>query len=154
MRDPALIADGQSPTTADYLRGQFAGLAWNDMRYLPNAADTLQAEAHAQASGIATRLAEAAATDRSVLVVTHTVPFAELNASGDAPGTLTRFLDAYAGNTKVGEALAAQASRIRLAVCSHTHTPVSRTVIKGVPCLNLGSDYGALRFFVFHPETP
>ncbi|HRJ70971.1 MAG TPA: hypothetical protein PLS03_02035, partial [Terrimicrobiaceae bacterium] len=73
--------------------------------------------------------------------------------AAEVPERPSRFFDAYAGNTLVGERLAARADRIALAVCGHTHKPVPRITLRGIPCENVGSDPGNLRFVVFEQTT-
>lgn len=150
MRNPNLAIHGEPATLDHYHSGSFAGVVWNDMRHIPHAAETLESEARLQAEGIGRRLGEAVSSGRKVLVITHTVPFAELNGhAAETPGSPSRFFDAYAGNTLVGDRMAAHADRIALAVCGHTHKPVARVSLHGIPCENVGSDYGNLRYVVF-----
>ncbi len=151
MRDNALEVDGQPPTAEHYRAGQYAGLIWSDMLYMPGASASVESEAQLQADGIGRRLETAVASGRTILVVTHTVPFAELNqhASDNGLNAPSRFYHAYAGNTLVGSRLAAHGNRIALAVSGHTHKAVPRTIIQGVLCENVGSDQGKPQFVIF-----
>ena len=151
MRDPTLERDATFDPDA-YERGEFEGLRWNSAQHIPGGAGGVGEEAFAQAEGIRNRLEDAVKTGRTVLVATHTVPFREL-VKPALPGSPERFLDAYAGNSQVGNHLAACADRIQLAVCGHTHVRVGPRRIRGVNCLNVGSTYGALRFVLFDSET-
>ncbi len=148
MRSPTLEADGRRAELTDYQAGYFGGIAWNDMFNIPNAAENLQVEAALQAESIATRISEAAATGKSVLLVTHTLPFPELNAYLEQPENILHFFNAYAGNSMLSRHLEEVALGIRLAICGHTHAMVPLTSVRGIPCLNIGSDYGKLRFAV------
>lgn len=151
MRDPALEVDGLRASLDDYRAGQYAGKIWSDMRNMPHVGNSIDIEAGLQAEGIGRRLSDAAASGRTILVVTHTVPFAELNqhAMEDNEDGASRFYHAYAGNTLVGKRLLEHQDRIALAVCGHTHKPVPRRIIQGIPCENVGSDYGCPRFVIF-----
>jgi len=153
MRDPSLSADGKKAGIEDYLAGTFGGVTWNDMSNIPNASDILYQEAQQQADSILARLDLAVATGKPVLLITHTLPFPELNAHLHQPPTPLHFFNAYAGNTALSKRLPAYASQICLAVCGHTHAVVPLGKIHGIPCLNIGSDYGKLRFAVFETAS-
>ncbi len=154
MRERKLEIRGEPATLDHYRAGRYAGAVWNDMQRIPNAAETLESEARIQAEGIGRRLDDAVASGRTVLLITHTVPFAELNGhAADATMRPSQFFNAYAGNTLVGDRVAAHPDRIALAVCGHTRKEVPRTSIRGIPCANVGSDYGNLRFVLFDSAT-
>lgn len=149
MRAPGFALAGETPTTEHYQRGEFRGLVSNDFKYLPNASGSLAKEARVQAKGISTRLTQGLATGKRILLVTHTVPFPALIPRVGSPTKPIRFLDAYAGNSLLSQELAAYRGKIELAVCGHTHVHVARKIINGIPCINIGSEYGALGFVFY-----
>lgn len=140
---------GQTPSAADYQRGEFCGLICNDLKYLPNGAASLAREARTQAKGISARLAQALATGKRILLVTHTVPFPAMIPRLGSPTKPIRFLDAYSGNGLLSRELIPYRDKITLAVCGHTHHHVPLKIINGIPCLNIGSEYGSLRFVLY-----
>lgn len=134
----------------DYERGITSGgvLISNDPRMLACAHGT-ELEAKRQARNIARRVDAAIATDKPVLMVTHTVPFVELNARNINSHCDEYSLAAYSGNSLVGEMIKTRATRIDLLVCGHTHTKVSERAIHGVRSLNLGSSYGRVQSILY-----
>ncbi|CAN5336162.1 hypothetical protein BH09VER1_BH09VER1_52590 [soil metagenome] len=149
MQAPGFALAGQTPMVEDYQRGEFHGLVSNDLKYLPNGAASLAQEARFQAKGIANRLAKAHATGKRVLLVTHTVPFPALIPRVGSVTRPARFLDAYAGNALLSKELAPYRGKIELAVCGHTHVQVPLKIVNGIPCINIGSEYGALGFVFY-----
>lgn len=148
---PGIDVDGQSPSLSDYENGAFAGLSSPDAGWMPGIGHA--DEAAQQARAISRRLSVAADRGFPVLFATHTAPFASLLAGTAGRSSLPRFFDAFAGNRAIGILLCALGPSIALAVCGHTHVPIPLTRIQGIPCLNIGSAPGRIRFLVFDPQN-
>ena len=152
LAEPNLRVRGELVTETIYLSGGMGRLYWNDFRYIPNCGTRLQAEARNQAAGMATRMKAAISAGRRLLVATHTCPWRELN--GHPPrGNEFDILSAYSGNSLVGNELEKRAPSIEFLMCGHTHIPVLERKIHGIPCLNVGADYGVFRGVVYDTDT-
>jgi hypothetical protein len=138
----------------DYERGITSGgvLISNDMRMLACARGT-ELEAQRQAEEIGRRLDAAIATGKPVLVVTHTVPFSELNPDSKSPNDKASHPSAYSGNSLVGEVIKPRASRIDLLVCAHACAAVHEEIVQGVRSVNLGSSSDRIQGILYETET-
>ena len=85
---------------------------------------------------------EALAGARSILVATHTVPFAELLPPHH--GGQWDFARAYLGSPRLGE-LIARFANVSHAVCGHSHVPAEAR-IEHIRAINVGSGYREKRF--------
>lgn len=75
--------------------------------------------------------------NNSIICITHCLPFKELLPT---PVTsLDKYLAAFSGNTKIGETIL-QFPKIKYVFCGHTHQR-KETIINGIKCINIGSDY-------------
>lgn len=151
FRDPDIRHEGTAATLSDYRKCRFAGLVYPDTDRIPGL-ETMD-EAASQTKAISTRLSLAAGSGNPILFATHTLPFAKLIAQPHPRGSLSRFFDAYAGNSAIGNLLSGFLSPIALAVCGHTHRPTALLKISGIPCINTGSGPGHLRFLLFDSQT-
>jgi 3',5'-cyclic AMP phosphodiesterase CpdA len=108
-------------TRADYERGAWGRLRWNDTQHVVWPGDDgalLDAPAICaeQVASLERQLAEAGA--RPTVVVTHHLPFAGLVTSkGEPPWD---FINGFMGSDKLGEAML-RAGNVRAGVCGHTH---------------------------------
>jgi len=152
LAEPNLRVQGKLITEKIYLSGGMQGLFWNDFRYLPNCGTRVQAEARAQAIGIAARMDEAISAGKRLLVATHTCPWREFNGH-PLRGNASDILSAYSGNSLLGKELETRAASVAFLMCGHTHMPVRERDIHGIPCLNVGADYGVFRGVVYDTET-
>ncbi len=117
-RDPELPA----PLEA-YRRGEYAGLRWMDHTYThfpDEAGRALLPEAVAALLRERLRAQLASCTASRIVAVTHMVAFPEQLHKKAHAGW--RFAQAFIGHLGLGEVIAAD-SRVRLAVCGHTHIP-------------------------------
>ncbi len=146
---PGLIWNGKPVTDLHYATALLPGdtkVYWSDMLYMPRVEGDA-AIARRELAGFATRYTAAVAEGKPVLCALHTVPFSSLNGHRDPPGDIGWFRRAYSGNAAIGRWLTAQPVLPALVVCGHTHCPVPLQSIAGMPCINLGSDYGRLRWY-------
>lgn len=148
LAEPNLNVRGVQITEGIYLSGGMNGLFWNDFRYIPNCGTRVQAEAREQAAGLAARMDEAIALGKRLLLATHTCPWRELNGH-PLTGRESDILSAYSGNSLVGKELEKRASSIEFLMCGHTHMPVRERNLHGIPCLNVGADYGVFRGVIY-----
>jgi 3',5'-cyclic AMP phosphodiesterase CpdA len=108
-------------TRADYERGAWGRLRWNDTARVVWPDDDgkeLDAPAicAAQVASLEAQLADAGA--RPTVVVTHHLPFAGLVTSkGEPPWD---FINGFMGSERLGEAML-RADNVRAGVCGHTH---------------------------------
>ena len=152
LAEPNLQVGGVPITERIYLSGGMNGLFWNDFHYIPNCGTRVQAEAREQAAGIAARLDLAIAAEKRLLVATHTCPWRELNGH-PLCGTELDILSAYSGNSLIGKELEKRAASVEFLMCGHTHMPVRERKIHGIPCLNVGADYGVFRGVVYDTDN-
>lgn len=150
--EPNLHVDGRRVTEAIYLSGGMNRIFWNDFRFIPNCGTRVRAEAIEQAHGIASRMDEAIASGKRLLVAIHTCPWRELNGH-PIRGNEQDILSAYSGNSLVGKEMARRAKSIDLLVCGHTHMPVREQNLHGVRSLNIGADYGVFRSVIYDTIT-
>jgi predicted phosphodiesterase len=148
---PGLVIRGISITERIYLSGGMNGLVWKDFWYVPGCRTRLQAEARAQAAGLAERLDGAIAKGKRILVSVHTCPWKGLNGH-PLTGKETDILAAYSGNSLIGKVLEERAGAVELLVCGHTHMPVREKNLFGIPSLNMGGDYGVFRGIIYTPS--
>jgi 3',5'-cyclic AMP phosphodiesterase CpdA len=108
-------------TLADYEKGQWGRLRWNDTaRVVWPDDDGLELDAPAicavQVAALEAQLADAGA--RPTVVVTHHLPFHGLVTSkGEPPWD---FINGFMGSERLGEAML-RAANVRAGVCGHTH---------------------------------
>ncbi|MFQ3577670.1 MAG: hypothetical protein SNJ52_01490, partial [Verrucomicrobiia bacterium] len=132
-RDMAKVSiEGTLVTEEHYLRGGMDRVVWTDFRTIPFLTRRNHIEARLQAQGLARRLDRAIATGKPVLLVTHTVPWPELNAWPVRGGTLRVIAHAYTGNTQVAEVIASRAAAVELLVCGHTHLETPELILHGI----------------------
>lgn len=139
---------GARVTEDIYLSGGMGDLFWNDFRYIPNCGTRLQAEAGEQVAGITSRLNAAIAKGRRILVAVHTCPWRELNGH-PLRGNELDILSAYSGNSLLGKEIEKCAGSVEFLACGHTHMPVRERMLNGIPCLNVGADYGRFRGVIY-----
>lgn len=144
---PNLILDGLPVTEDIYLKG----FGWNDFSYIPKCAEFLKVNARAQAVGIAARLDQAIVAEKRVLMATHTCPWAKLNGH-PRTGSYEDIFTGYSGNSLVGKEIEKRAENIEFLMCGHTHFPIKKRKIYGIPCLNVGADYGIFRGVLYDCE--
>ena len=152
LAEPDLHVRGRRITEDIYLSGGMNGLFWNDFRSIPNCATRVRAEAEEQAEGFAARMDGAVATGKRLLVATHTCPWRELNGH-PLSGTETDILSAYSGNSLLGREIEKRASSVDFLMCGHTHMPVRERTLHGIPCLNVGADYGIFRGVIYETDS-
>jgi len=152
LAEPNLHVRGRKITEDIYLSGGMNGLFWNDFRSIPNCGTRVRAEAREQAAGIASRMDEAIASGKRLLVAVHTCPWRELNGH-PLRGSEEDILSAYSGNSMVGREIETRAASIDFLMCGHTHMPVHEQVLHGIPCLNVGADYGRFRGVVYETDS-
>jgi predicted phosphodiesterase len=148
LAEPDLRVRGKLVTEDIYLSGGMGGLFWNDFRFIPNCGTRVRAEAKEQAEGIAARMDEAIASGKQLLVAVHTCPWRELNGH-PLRGDESDILSAYSGNSLVGKEIQNCAASIDFLMCGHTHMPVREISLHGIPCLNVGADYGRFRGVIY-----
>ncbi|HEY2744921.1 MAG TPA: metallophosphoesterase [Polyangia bacterium] len=108
-------------TRADYERGAWGRLRWNDTARVVWPDDdghelAAPAICAAQVAALEAQLADAGT--RPTVVVTHHLPFAGLVTSkGEPPWD---FINGFMGSDRLGEAIRG-AANVRAAVCGHTH---------------------------------
>ena len=108
-------------TLADYERGAWGRLRWNDKARISWPGDDGAelgdvAICDGQVALLERQLAEVGA--RPTVVVTHHLPFVELATSrGEPPWD---FINGFMGSERLGEAMR-RAPNVRLGVCGHTH---------------------------------
>jgi len=78
----------------------------------------------------------------SIICITHCLPFKELLP--DPSTSLDKYLAAFSGNTKAGETIL-QFPKVKYVFCGHTHQRKT-AMIKGINCINIGSDYLRKRY--------
>ena len=152
LAEPNLQMRGRRITEDIYLSGGMNGLFWNDFRSIPNCATRVRAEAEEQAEGFTARMDEGIATGKRILVATHTCPWRELNGH-PLSGTETDILSAYSGNSMIGREIEKRAASVDFLMCGHTHMPVRERTLHGIPCLNVGADYGLLRGVIYETDS-
>ena len=146
---PNLQVRGLRITEQIYLSGRLGGLSWKDFPNIPNCGTRLQADARDQAAGIARRIDKVIAVGKRVLVAVHTCPWAELNGH-PLHGNEVDILPAYSGNSLVGNELERRAAAIEFLICGHTHAPVRKRAMHGIPqVMNVGGDYGYYRGVIY-----
>lgn len=145
---PNLRLDGNRVTKESYL----AGARWNDFWSIPSCAEFLLVNARAQADGIASRLDQAIAAKKRILVATHTCPWKQLSGHPRA-GDYTDLFTAYSGNSLVGKEIEKRAVNVEFLMCGHTHYAVREQLIHGIPSLNVGADYGVFRGVIYNVRT-
>ena len=145
---PNLRLDGKRVTREVYL----AGARWNDFRFIPGCAEFLKVNARAQAAGIASRLDQAIAEKKRILMAVHTCPWAQLNGHPKS-GTYTDIFTGYSGNSLVGKEIEKRAASVEFLICGHTHYRVKEQLIHGIPSHNVGADYGIFRGVVYDVKT-
>ena len=152
LAEPDLHVRGRRITEDIYLSGGMNGLFWGDFRSIPNCGTRFRAEAKEQAEGLSARMDEAIAAGKRLLVATHTCPWRELNGH-PLRGDEHDILPAYSGNSLIGKEIEGSASSIDLLMCGHTHMPVRERILHGIPCLNVGADYGRFRGVIYDTDT-
>jgi len=148
LAEPDLQVNGRHVTEEIYLSGGMDGLFWNDFRFIPNCATRVQAEAIEQAAGIALRMDKAISAGKRLLLAIHTCPWNQLNGH-PLNGSASDILQAYSGNSILGKEIEKRAGSVDFLMCGHTHMPVTERKIHGIPCLNVGTDYGFFRGVVY-----
>lgn len=105
-----------------YRSGVWGGLRWTDHTYAvfqgPSGPMSMEEVAGILRERLAAHLTQL--TTRRVVVVTHTLPFAEQIHRKEHPGW--RFVNAFMGSLPLGELIRSDA-RVVLAVAGHTHLP-------------------------------
>jgi len=152
LAEPDLRVRGKLVTDDIYLSGGMNGLFWNDFRFIPNCGTRVRAEAKEQAAGIASRMDEAIASDKRLLVAVHTCPWRELNGH-PLRGSEEDILSAYSGNSLIGKEIQKRAASVEFLMCGHTHMPVRERVLHGITSLNVGADYGRFRGIIYDTES-
>jgi 3',5'-cyclic AMP phosphodiesterase CpdA len=108
-------------TRADYEKGQWGRLRWNDTARVVWPGDDgaeLDAPAICAAQVVSLEAQLADAGQRPTVVVTHHLPFAGLVTSkGEPPWD---FINGFMGSELLGEAML-RAANVRAGVCGHTH---------------------------------
>jgi predicted phosphodiesterase len=141
---PGLEIQGRRVTKSDYL----GGADWNDFRRIPRCAEFLEINARREALAIGSRLDQAMRTGRRILMATHTLPWAELNAH-PRTGNWDDYYAAYSGNSLMGAEIAKRAGTIEFLMCGHTHKATSETTLHGIRCLNTGGGYHEFRGILY-----
>ena len=152
---PQLRYEGQLVTREHYLQGRppvQTPLRWRDFDLMPSAEDLLMV-ASAQVEAIRGKIL---ATESSqIFLALHTPPFWELlgipsgvHLDPERP-PIRAFFRAYLGNNSMGEMLQFYSERICGLACGHTHRPAGPVDLGGFIGVNVGSDYGAPRGFIF-----
>ena len=152
LAEPGLVIGGNLVTEDVYLSGGIGGLFWNDFRYIPNCGTLLHEESRDQANGIASRMDAAINAGKRLLLAIHTCPWRELNGH-PLTGREDDILSAYSGNSLLGHEIEKRAASVDFLMCGHTHMPVSERSIHGIPCLNVGADYGIFRGVIYDTIT-
>jgi len=145
---PGLRLEGKIVTEDMYLVGR----GWNDFQYIPGCAEFLKLNAHAQATGISSRLDQTIAAKKRILVATHTCPWPQLNGHPKS-GTYEDIYTGYSGNSLMGKEIEKRSSNIEFLMCGHTHYRVAEQLLHGIPSLNVGADYGIFRGVIYDTET-
>ncbi len=157
LRTPNLVFNGQAVTDEHYRAQRLPGGAdvvwmdalrihwgWNDEQACALICDAGRRRVEA---GLAER--------RDLVLVSHTVPRAEVNGHTGSRQPVSLFLNAFSGTLRLEEILrqaAARGGRV-LSVSGHTHLRVPPTAIDGREYLNVGGNYGAPRLEILHwPE--
>ena len=152
LAEPDLHVRGIRITKDIYHSGGMDGLFWNDFRFIPNCATRIQAEAEEQAARIAARMDDAISKGKRLLMAIHTCPWRALNAH-PVTGDPTDILSAYSGNSLLGREIEKRAAAVDFLMCGHTHKVVLEQKIHGIPCVNVGADYGIFRGVIYDTET-
>ena len=97
------------------------------------------------ADRFAKHLEWAAQRARTIVAVTHHLPFAGMLPKPTRPAW--RFANAFMGSELFGQAMLGQ-EKCRLAICGHSHC-VDELTIEHVRCVNVGSTYRHKRFASF-----
>lgn len=159
LRVPDMLFDG-IPVTEEHYRAQrppgFDDVVWMDARRIHWEWDDPQACAQiCDACGL--RVAQGLGPDRDLVLVSHTVPRAEVNGHTGSDSPVSLFLNAFSGTLRLEAILrsAAGTGRRVLSVSGHTHKRVPLVAIDGVEYVNIGGNYGAPRLEVLRwPEEP
>lgn len=152
LAEPDLHVRGRRITEDIYLSGGMNGLFWGDFRSIPNCSTRVRAEAKEQAEGLAARMDEAIAAGKRILVAMHTCPWRGLNGH-PLRGDEHDILPAYSGNSLIGQEIELRSASIDFLMCGHTHMPVREQILHGIPCLNVGADYGRFRGVIYDTEN-
>ena len=149
LAEPDLHIRGVRITKEIYLTG---GLFWNDFRFIPNCGTRVHVEAQEQATGIAARMDDVISKGKRLLLAIHTCPWRSLNGH-PVTGASSDILSAYSGNSLLGAEIEKRAAAVDFLMCGHTHKVVREHKIHGIPCLNVGADYGIFRGVIFDTVT-
>ena len=152
LAEPNLHVRGRRISEDIYLSGGMNGLFWNGFRFIPNCAMRVRDEAKEQAEGFAARMDKAIAAGKRLLVASHTCPWRELNGH-PLIGAETDILSAYSGNALLGHEIEKRAASVDFLMCGHTHMPVRERTLHGIPCLNVGADYGIFRGVIYETDS-
>ena len=152
LAEPNLHVRGRRITEDIYLSGGMNGLFWNDFRSIPNCGTRVRAEAKEQAEGLATRMDEAITDEKRIFVAVHTCPWRELNGH-PLRGNEEDILSAYSGNSLLGTEIEKRSKSVEFLMCGHTHMPVHELILHGIPCLNVGADYGRFRGVIYDTDN-
>nr|VFK22314.1 MAG: Calcineurin-like phosphoesterase [Candidatus Kentron sp. LFY] len=120
-------------------------MGWND-RYIIRGHRSNPEIAREVAERFAIRYRCALARGLPVIVLMHTLAFAELNAWG------RNFYGAYGTNSLIGDEISKHDTKPVVLFCGHTHNPI-RIEAYGFPMINTGSDYEHVRITVFRFQS-
>ena len=139
--DYSLASDRLEWSDEEYARKEIPGKAvWNDVKYVRwDYSDHEFTELQVQR--LRQHLAEVRDRVRSIVAITHHVPFRELISDGNGHA---RFVDAYLGAMSLGEALLSE-PKVCLSLSGHVHRPGSAS-IQHIRAVNVGSGYRSKRF--------
>jgi hypothetical protein len=158
LRVPDLFFNGQQVGDEHYRAQRPPGttdVVWMDALRIHWEWDDPQACAHICDAGWL-RVETDLAAHRDVVLVSHTVPRAEVNGHTSSRRPVSLFLNAFSGTLRLEEILrrvAARGGRV-LSVSGHTHLHVPLVMIDGIQYLNIGGNYGAPRLEILHWPEP
>jgi hypothetical protein len=150
---PDLSYDGVNVGKGHYLSGKppiDTLLRWRDFDFMPGSKDLIGL-AEQQVRAIERRLSLAKSP---ILAVVHVPPFEMISGLPSRNGVIKdpsiyAFFRAYLGNVRLGDLLRRHESRLVAIVCGHTHRKASPIDLGGFLGLNVGSDYGKPRGWLY-----
>lgn len=123
-----------------YEQYRFGDMGWNDRFIIRD--QTNPEIAREIAERFAVRYRRALARELPIVVLMHTLAFAELNA------WQRNFYGAYGTNSFIGDEILRHDTKPIVLFCGHTHNPI-RIETYGFPMINTGSDYNEVRVTAF-----
>ncbi len=152
LKVPDLVMGGRLVTEDDYREQVPPGVTepvWMDKLRIHWEWDDPQACRHI-CSSCEQRVRNAVAGRGHLVLVSHTVPRAEVNGHTGSDRPVSLFLNAFSGTRRLEQILrsAATSGARLLSVSGHTHAHVPLTSIAGVDYVNVGGNYGKPRLEV------